>query len=125
MPDVLDWNVPESRKIASEGPCIYLYSKGDGDPVDCGRDTTIIASAYMCQGDEPELQYSERSCRIALSDHADFNGVLDYVKASRAKYVLVDNTRGSHALELAMALTEVLGIAAVAAEATVSLAWGT
>jgi putative mRNA 3-end processing factor len=125
VPDVLDWSLAESRKIASEERCIYLYSKGDRDPVDCGRDTTIIASAYMCQGDEPELQYSERSCRIALSDHADFNGVLDYVKASCAKYVLVDNTRGSHALELAMALSEHLGIVAVAADATLSLAWGT
>jgi putative mRNA 3-end processing factor len=54
---------------------------------------------------DPVLEYSDRAYRVALSNHADFLGTLDYVLATRAKYVVTDNTRG-RGVELAQAISE-------------------
>ncbi len=84
---------------------VRLYSKGDGfqnEPMD---GTSITCSAYMVPSDNPLLQYSDRAYRIALSNHADFNETLAYVKATGAKEVVTDNTR-NHGCELALAINQ-------------------
>lgn len=82
---------------------VRLYSKGDGfgnEPMD---GTSIRCSAYMVPSNNPLLQYSDRAYRVALSNHADFNETLAYVKATGAKRVVTDNTR-NHGCELAIAI---------------------
>jgi hypothetical protein len=78
----------------------------------------------MAKPDDPVLEYSERSYRVALSNHADFDGTLAYVEATGAKFVVTDNLRGGHAVELAMALTDRLGIEAVPSSSEESREWG-
>ncbi len=69
----------------------------------------------MMPPDEPYLEYSEHSCRIALSplsNHADFNGTLAYVEAVKPSRVLTDGSRSPHAGALALEITGRLGIPA-------------
>ena len=91
--------------------CSYvrLYSKGDGfgnEPID---GTSVTCSAYMVDTDHPLKEYSDRAYSVALSNHADFHGTLEYVEATRAKKVITDNTR-SHGWELAIAIKNRLGV---------------
>ena len=87
-----------------DGSYVRLYSKGDGYGNELVDGTTIECSAYMVVGtDQPMLQFSDRAYRIALSNHADFEGTLAYVEATRAKTVVTDNTR-NHGVDLAVAI---------------------
>lgn len=54
--------------------------------------TTITLSAYMSNPVDPILEYTSRSYRVAMSNHADFEGTLEYVKASGAKFVVTDSS---------------------------------
>lgn len=84
---------------------IRLYSKGDGFGNELIGETSVTCSAYMANTDDPLMTYSDRAYRVALSNHADFNETLEYVKATRAKKVVTDNTR-NHGVDLAIAIKE-------------------
>ena len=84
---------------------IRLYSKGDGFGNEPIGETSVTCSAYMANADDPLVTYSDRAYRVALSNHADFNETLEYVKATRAKKVVTDNTR-NHGVDLAIAINE-------------------
>ena len=45
-------------------------------------------SAYFTRPDQPITEYSDRAFGVALSNHADFYGTLEYVRASGAKFVV-------------------------------------
>lgn len=87
---------------------VRVYSKGDGVANEPTEGTMVVCSAYMCERDDPVMQYSDRAFRVALSNHADFKETLEYVRATGAKRVVTDNTR-NHGWELALALNERLG----------------
>ncbi|MDE2850354.1 MAG: hypothetical protein OXP74_07030 [Acidobacteriota bacterium] len=87
---------------------VRLYSKGDGVSNEPGVGTTITCSAFMSGRDgheDPLTQYSHNSYCVALSNHADFEETLDYVRATGAKRVVTDNTR-NHGWDLAIAIRE-------------------
>ena len=86
---------------------VRLYSKGDGYGNELPEGTTIECSAFMVRTDEPVLQFSDRAYRVALSNHADFEGTLAYVKATGASTVVTDNTR-NHGIDLAVAINSQL-----------------
>ena len=91
---------------------VRLYSKGDGYGNELVEGTTIECSAYMVRTDQPLLQFSSRAYRVALSNHADFEGTLAYVEATGAKLVVTDNTR-NHGVDLAVAInTRLAGVSA-------------
>jgi len=64
---------------------------------------------------EPCRQIGEKEYVIALSDHSDFEDLLDYVRRCRPKLVLTDNYRIGYAKVLAREIRRRLGIKAVAA----------
>ena len=74
---------------------------------------------------DPLLQFSSHAFRVALSGHADFDGTMAFIKATGAKRVLTDNSKGGHAVELAMEVRRELGIDAQPASSERSLSWGT
>ena len=82
-----------------------LYSKGDGYGNELSEGTTVECSAYMVSTDDPLLKFSDKAYRIALTNHADFEGTIDYVKATGAKTVITDNTR-NHGVDLAIAINQ-------------------
>ena len=89
---------------------VRLYSKGDGYGNELVEGTTVECSAFMVRTDEPLLKFSDRAYRVALSNHADFEGTLAYVQATGAKTVITDNTR-NHGVDLAVAInTRLAGV---------------
>ena len=86
------------RSAMKERSYVRLYSKGDGFGNEPIEETSVTCSAYMVSTDYPLLKFSERAYRVALSNHADFEGTLAYVEATGAKRVVTDNTR-NHGIE--------------------------
>jgi putative mRNA 3-end processing factor len=103
---------------------IRFYGTGDMKPVDVGQGTTITLSAYLAGPDNPVAEYSDRAYRVALSNHADFNGTLEYVRATGAKSVVTDNSRAGKGYELALAIRTRLGIEAKPSSNFDSKEWG-
>jgi putative mRNA 3-end processing factor len=112
------------RSALRQGRFIRFYGLAEELPVDPGPGCSITLSAYMAKRNDPIMEYSERSFSVALSNHADFAGTLEYVRATGARYVVTDNTRGGHAVELAQEITSRLGISAEPSTAALSREWG-
>lgn len=121
---MLELESPEARRLRRDGSYIELHYLGEQMLFYRGDLTFIDLTADWVHGEEPFLQTSESSYKIAVSDHADFNETLEYVRQTGAKYVLTDATRGNHASELAIAITSRLGIRAEPARPIRSRAWG-
>lgn len=121
---VLNANSTEGKEAMKEQWYLRFYGKGDALSVDHDCASTIDLSAFMTSYDNPVAEYSERSYRVALSNHADFDGTLQYIKCSDAKSVVTDNSRGGNAIDLAREIRNRLNIEAVAAKCTVSREWG-
>jgi hypothetical protein len=113
----------EGRTNLKSGKFIRFYGTGDEFPVQISKGIAISLSAYMARADDPAMEYSDCSFGVALSNHADFTGTLEYVKATKAKFVVADNTRG-HGAELAVEVTRRLGISARPSSTTYSREWG-
>ena len=94
---------PEGHSALKERAYVRLYSKGDGFGNELIEGTTVTCSAFMVDTNYPLLQISERAYRVALSNHADFEGTISYVEATGAKQIVTDNTR-NHGYELAIAI---------------------
>lgn len=107
------------------GRFIRFYAKGDGEPpIQLSRGSAIALSAFMARPNDPIMEYFDCSFGVALSNHADFTGTLEYIKATKAKYVVTDNVRGGHGVELALEITRRLGIPAQPSTMTYSKEWG-
>jgi putative mRNA 3-end processing factor len=105
------------------GRFIRLYGNGDGQPVEIGKGTTIALSAFISKPDDPVMEYTDSSFQVALSNHADFTGTLEYIRATGAHYVVTDNTRGS-GVELAREVGAQFGIEARPSTAEWPREWG-
>ena len=99
-------NSKDGEYAMTNSSYVRLYSKGDGFCNELvGGGTSITCSAYMVNCDHPLMSYSDRAFSIALSNHADFNETIEYIKATKARIVVTDNTR-SHGVELAIAVNQ-------------------
>jgi putative mRNA 3-end processing factor len=114
----------EGAAVLRDGRYVRFYSTGDELPIDYPPGTTITLSAYMSKPDDPVLEYSNTAYRVAMSNHADFDGTLAYVQATGAEFVVTDNCRGGHAVELAVAIRDRLGIAGIPSSGEESREWG-
>ena len=95
----------------------YVEFVGTGDPQREMRpgEHKIKLSASITQMDDPYLEISPRYCRIAISDHADFEETMDYIDAVKPSLVVTDAARSTaHAAKLAEAIAGRMGIDAVA-----------
>ena len=59
-------------------------------------------------------QVAEKEYVVALSDHSDFDGLVEYVRRSKPKIVITDNFRASRAETLAKEIRKRFGISALA-----------
>lgn len=114
----------EVRKLRNEGPYIELYYIGEQILYDRADITTVNLTASWVHGTDPFLELSDSSYQIAISDHADFNETLEYVRETGAKVVLTDSTRGANASRLSNAIAKKLGIKSQPAKPTYTRAWG-
>jgi putative mRNA 3-end processing factor len=60
--------------------------------------------------DTPCRQINKNEYVVALSDHSDFNGLMEYVRQSKPGYVITDNYRIGYAETLAKHIRRRLGI---------------
>ena len=122
--NLLDIDSTVGKNALNGGRFIRVYGKGDKYPADPVNNIVISLSAYMADKEDPVLEISERAYRIAITSHADFEGTLEYVKATGATEVITDNSRGGHAVELANELQAKLGITARPSHQIASRQWG-
>ena len=92
-------------------PCVAFYHMNSRGSV--GLDgSRICVSGWEFHS--PCRQIGDREHVVALSDHSDFNGLIEYVRRSAPKRVVTDNYRVSHGETLAREISRRLGIPAVA-----------
>lgn len=114
----------DGRKIVDGNRYIYICDTRKHNPsIRLSNMTKITLSAYMSNPRDPVLRFSEHAYSVALSGHADFECTLAYVKATRAKEVITDNTRGGHGVELAQEIRRRLNIEARPSSTTLSNDW--
>lgn len=92
-------------------PCIAFYHMNSRQYVGL-KNSRICVSGWEFHS--PCRQIGDREYLVALSDHSDFDGLIEYVKRSRAKQVITDNYRVSHGAVLAKEIRKRLGVSAVA-----------
>lgn len=119
FPEVLcSDGVHQDRIIAGCDSYVRFLGPGDGGRSLAPDDAVfIVTSGFMSArgGDDPVLEHCVgRSYQVALSDHADFEGTLEYVAATGASCVLVDNSRGGNGESLAANIRSELGLRASA-----------
>ncbi len=91
-------------------PCVAFYHMNQRQHVGL-RNARICVSGWEFQ--KPCRQIGDREHLIALSDHSDFDGLIEYVKRTHAKQVITDNFR-SNGDALAKEICKRLGVSAVA-----------
>lgn len=114
----------EAKQLQDVQRVIRVYGLGDHFPSDIGSGTKVVLSAYFTRPDEPIIEYSDRAFGVALSNHADFNGTLEYVKCTGARFVVTDNSRHGKAHELASEIKSRLGIEARSSRNLGTGIWG-
>jgi putative mRNA 3-end processing factor len=125
LTEVIRSDSEEAKLARSEGRYIEMCSVLERNLTNPENSSSIIISAYMSKMEKTVVQYSEGSFAVALSDHADYVGTLEYVRTTGARKVVTDNTRGGKAVELALALKRELGIDAQPSQIHFSKEWGT
>jgi putative mRNA 3-end processing factor len=64
--------------------------------------------------DSPTRETADKEYIVALSDHSDFDGLMEYVRRSKPELAITDNFRVGHAETLAKEIRKRFGISAVA-----------
>jgi putative mRNA 3-end processing factor len=91
--------------------CIAFYHMASRSKV--GSDSfRIYVSGWEFNSACREI--SEKEYVVALSDHSDFDGLVEYVRRSKPKLVITDNFRVGHAERLAKEIRKRFGISAMA-----------
>ncbi|MGE5187893.1 MAG: exonuclease [Betaproteobacteria bacterium] len=91
-------------------PCVAFYHMNQRQHVGL-RNSRICVSGWEFH--KPCRQIGDREHLVALSDHSDFDGLIEYVRQSKAKQVITDNFR-SNGDALAREINKRLGVSAAA-----------
>lgn len=103
----LDTSSEGQELLLGNLPCVAFYHTNARFKTGL-RNTRILVSGWEFQN--PCRQISEHEYLVALSDHSDFDDLIEYVKRSKARQVITDNYRSSHGKVLAHEITKRLGI---------------
>jgi putative mRNA 3-end processing factor len=102
----------EGRELLDENlPCVAFYHTNSRGNIG-SNGFRIYVSGWEFRS--PCRQIGDREYLIALSDHSDFDGLIEYVRRSKPKQVVTDNYRMSYGETLAHEITKRLRIPAVA-----------
>ncbi len=106
-------SVEKEAKNLLEGnaPCIAFYHMGSRRKVGRGCFRVYVSGWEF---DSPCREVADKEYVVALSDHSDFDGLIEYVRRSKPKLVITDNFRVSHAGTLAKEIRKRFGIPALA-----------
>ncbi len=103
----------EGRELLDKNlPCVAFYH------MNARRNVGLVGSSRICvsgwEFHSPCRQIGEREHVVALSDHSDFDGLIEYVRRCKPRRVVTDNYRVCHGVTLAREIRNRLGIDAVA-----------
>lgn len=107
----LDTSQEGQELLSNNLPCVAFYHTNTRFKVGL-KNSRICVSGWEFQN--PCKQIDENEYLVALSDHSDFDCLIEYVKRSKAKQVITDNYRSNHGKALAEEITKRLGVPAVA-----------
>jgi putative mRNA 3-end processing factor len=80
--------------LNSRASCVAFYHSGSRKDVE-GDAMRVLVSGW--EFGLPCRRTGEREYTVALSDHSDFDGLIEYVRRSRPKVVITDGYRDGHA----------------------------
>lgn len=92
-------------------PCVAFYHMNSRGKV--GLDNNRICVSGW-EFHKPCRKIGPREHILALSDHSDFNGLIEYVRRAKPKRVITENHGGGHGETLAKEIRRRLGIPAIA-----------
>ena len=102
----------EGKTLLDENlPCVAFYHMNSRGHVGVSN-SRVCVSGWEFRS--PCRQIGAKEHLIALSDHSDFDDLIEYVRRSKPKRVITDNYRVSHGEILAKEINKRLGIHAVA-----------
>ena len=102
----------EAKALLEENlPCVAFYHMNSRGKVGLGNERICVSGWEF---HKPCRRIGEKEHIIALSDHSDFNGLIEYVRQAKPKRVITDNHAGGHGETLAKEIKMRLGIPAVA-----------
>ena len=103
---------PEAENLlATNSPCIVFHHMESRCTVGLNNFRLLVSGWEFCSAIH---QTGNKEYVVALSDHSDFNGLLEYVRRSKPEFVITDNFRVSNGEALAKEIRKSLGISAVA-----------
>ena len=128
LPNVLVEGTREAAEAAEDGPYVRLWGLHSREINDGLYPGTVIRLTKFGTGDEPVQRLTEHSYVVGFSNHADFDGTMEYIARTRASVVVTDGLRGrdgDRARHLAEAVqSELKGVKAYLSTNHASRAWG-
>ncbi len=97
--------------LVGRSPCVAFYHMNTRAKVGLGGFRISISGWEF---DSAVKQTGEIDFTVALSDHSDFDGLMEYVRRSRPKRVIVDGYREGHAEAFVREIHRRFGLPAVA-----------
>ncbi len=102
----------ETKELLDKNmPCIAFYHMMSKSSVGLGNFRVTVSGWEF---NTPIRETADNDHIVALSDHSDFNGLLEYVRRAKPKQIITDNYRVGHAETLAKEIHKHLGIPAIA-----------
>ena len=125
IPEAFESSSPDGLSILkTRTPCLAFATFPERRHLPwVDRMAKVSLSAYHTNNADPVLDYGNGDCCVAYTDHADFEGTLEYVSATGAQLVWTDPRTGD-AEGLAAAIKQRLGVDARVAERIHKRGWG-
>jgi putative mRNA 3-end processing factor len=126
LPHVIASNSPEGISLVRKRePCLAIATLPERRHMPwIDRYRTVLLSGHVMRyATDPVTWYGNGDCCVAMTDHADFPGTVEYIKATRARTVWTD-PRSGNAHALAEAVRKRLGVEAAVIPEHKSLEWG-
>lgn len=123
--DTHQLGTPDAKAVMNAGRFVALVETRDKtDLLSVQADNKIFLSAFMVPREDPVRVLSNGVTRVALTDHADFLGTIELVKAVEPARLIADGTRGGNAEALADYVEAELRIPSTSIAEPTSPAWG-
>ena len=102
----------EGKMLLDENlPCVAFYHMNSRGNVGLNSERICVSGWEF---HKPCRRIGEKEHIIALSDHSDFDGLIEYVRQAKPKRVITENHWGGHGETLAKEINRRLGIPALA-----------
>lgn len=102
----------EAKTLLEENlPCVAFYHMNSRGKVGLANERICVSGWEFHR---PCRRIGEREHIISLSDHSDFDGLIEYVRQAKPKRVITENHGGGHGETLGEEISRRLGISAMA-----------